>query len=135
MALQAKQSAVHGQKGTVHVRTQGCYGGDGVQMTSRGRFLRDHPKEMGWGNCFAVQAKGIKANGVVTTVEGLDGKLKHDVILSDLKKKLRCKGDKYRTEQAGVVIQLNTNHAEAVKDFLWKNGLAAKDKVNCTSRV
>ncbi|KAL3736336.1 hypothetical protein ACJRO7_025315 [Eucalyptus globulus] len=106
-------------KGTVHIRTQESYGNDEV-------------RRMSWGNCFTVQVKGIKANGVATTVEGLDEKLKHDVILSDLKKKLHCKGDKYRTEQAGDVIRLNTNRTEVVKDFLWKNGLAAKDKINCT---
>ncbi|KAK3427180.1 hypothetical protein EUGRSUZ_F03466 [Eucalyptus grandis] len=135
MAPQAEQLAVPSQKGVVHIRTQGSFGGDEVQMTSRGCFLRDRNQGFGCGNCFTVQVKGIKANSFVTTVEGLDQKLKHDVILSDLKKMLRCRGDIYKTEEAGVVIRLNTDRTKEVKDFLWKNALAAKDKIICTPRV
>ncbi|KAF8026228.1 hypothetical protein BT93_F2894 [Corymbia citriodora subsp. variegata] len=135
MAMQAKRPAVTRQTGIVHIRTQESFGGDEVQMTSQGCFLRDRHRVISWGNCFAVQVKGIKANSFVTTVEGLNEKLKHDVILSDLKKMLRCNGDIYRTDQAGVVIRLNTIHTKQVKDFLWKNGLAAKDKISCTPRV
>ncbi|KAL3736335.1 hypothetical protein ACJRO7_025314 [Eucalyptus globulus] len=144
MAPQAEQLAVPSQKGVVHIRTQGTFGGDEVQMTSRGYFLRDRNQGFGCGNCFTVQVKGIKANSFVTTVEGLDQKLKHDVgpvwfsfgdEHLDSKKMLRCRGDIYKTEEAGVVIRLNTDRTKEVKDFLWKNALAAKDKIICTPRV
>ncbi|KAF8026226.1 hypothetical protein BT93_F2892 [Corymbia citriodora subsp. variegata] len=135
MAMQATQPAVPSQKGIVHIRTQGSFGGDEVQMTSRGCFLRDRNREINCCNCFTVRFQGIKANSFVTTVVGLDEKLKHDVILSDLKKMLRCDGAKYRTDEAGVVIRLNTDRTKAVKEFLWKSGLAAKEKIRCTPDV
>ncbi|KAF8026227.1 hypothetical protein BT93_F2893 [Corymbia citriodora subsp. variegata] len=125
MYTQAKRQVAPRQKGIVHIRTQEGFGGDEVQMSSQGCFLGDRHQVISWG----------KANSFVTTVEGLDEKLKHDVILSDLKKMLRCNGDKYRTDEAGVVIRLNTIHTKQVKDFLWKNGLAAKDKISCTPCV
>ncbi|KAL3736334.1 hypothetical protein ACJRO7_025313 [Eucalyptus globulus] len=132
MAMQARQPAVPSQKGIVHIRTQGSFGGDEVQMTSRGCFLRDRNREISCCNCFVVRFEDIKATSCVTTVEGLDEKLKHDVILADLKKMLRCDGGITRKEGAGVVIRLNTDRTNAVKEFLWKSGLAAKDKISCT---
>lgn len=136
MATQAKQPAAPPQKGIVHVRTQRSFGsGDKVHMTSPGCFLKDRDLEISCGNCLTLRVKEIKANDCVTTVEGLGEKLRHDLIVADLKKKLRCKGETHRTEEAGVVIRLHTEQAKEVEEFLWKSGLAAKPMIHCTPCV
>lgn len=134
MTKQAGQVAAPSQKGAVHIRTQESFDGGEVQMTSRGCFLRDRYQEIRCCNRLAIRVKEIKPNNCVTTVEGLNEKLKHDIILEDLKKMLRCDGDISKTKEAGVVLRLYTGRVGAVKEFLWKSGLAAKDKICCAAR-
>ncbi|KAI3408079.1 SUI1 domain-containing protein [Psidium guajava] len=136
MPMQAKQQAAPNLKGFVRIKTGRSFGsGDKVRMTSHGCFLKDRDLEISCCNCFTLRLKKIKPNGCVTTVEGLDEKLRHDLILADLKKMLRCDGGTYTTKEPSVVIWLHTENGEAVEEFLWKSGLAAKEKIKRTSGV